>query len=91
MFSKNAVKLKWFAHKNEVVETQFEFKKCKFRRCFMNYQSTDNLIYIKSNARPLKLGPCLHGTGQIWNRAEISPFQPCVYTKTTKTDEFGIS
>jgi hypothetical protein len=51
----------------------------------------DNLIYIKSNARPLKLGPCLHGTGQIWNRAEISPFRPCVYTKTTKTDEFGIS
>jgi hypothetical protein len=38
---KNAFKLKWFAYKNEAVETQFELKKrCKFRRCFMNYQST---------------------------------------------------
>jgi hypothetical protein len=34
------------------------------------------------------LRPRLHGTGRIWNRAEIRPFRLSVYTKTTEPDEF---
>jgi hypothetical protein len=32
--------------------------------------------------------PRLHGTGRIWNRAEIRPFRPCKHTRTTEPDEF---
>ena len=33
--------------------------------------------------------PRLHGTGRIWNRAEIrGPFRSSVYTRTTEPDEF---
>jgi hypothetical protein len=36
----------------------------------------------------MSLRPCLHSTGQIWDRFEIRPFQPCKHTRTTEPDEF---